>query len=120
MNDATTTPPVWKWYLAYAISLAIVYVVCALSGVVIIVAAYFASPEERVQLLLTGSLLFVFCVPFAGAVGAVPFLPRKPWAWTYHLVMICMGMTSACCLPACIPLLIFWLKPETKAMFNAT
>jgi hypothetical protein len=34
-------------------------------------------------------------------------------------VTIGLGMTSACTLPICIPLLIFWLKPETKAFFHA-
>jgi hypothetical protein len=27
-------------------------------------------------------------------------------------------MTSACFLPFCIPLLIFWLKPEAKHYFG--
>jgi hypothetical protein len=33
-------------------------------------------------------------------------------------VIICLGMTSACFLPVCIPLLIFWIKPETKLYFG--
>lgn len=41
-----------------------------------------------------------------------------PWLWTYDLVIICLGMTSTCILPASIPLLIFWLKPETKRYFG--
>jgi len=45
-------------------------------------------------------------------------LRPRPWLWTYDLVIICLGMTSACFLPACIPLLIFWLKPETKSYFG--
>jgi len=48
------------------------------------------------------------------------FLRPKPWVWIYDLVIICMGMTSACFLPAAIPLLIYWLKPEVKAHFGRT
>jgi hypothetical protein len=29
-------------------------------------------------------------------------------------------MTSACFLPACIPLLIYWIKPDVKAYFGRT
>jgi hypothetical protein len=45
-------------------------------------------------------------------------LPPRPWTWIYHLVIICFGMTSACCIPMCVPLVIFWLKPDTKAYFG--
>jgi hypothetical protein len=38
--------------------------------------------------------------------------------WVFGLVLICLGLSSACCLPACIPLLIFWLKPEMKAFYG--
>jgi len=27
-------------------------------------------------------------------------------------------LTSCCILPAAVPLLIYWVKPETKAWFN--
>ena len=56
----------------------------------------------------------VFCVPYALA----PFLPRKSGVWVFGLVLICIGLTSLCCLPVCIPLLIHWLKPETKAFYG--
>jgi hypothetical protein len=64
--------------------------------------------------------LVVGCVslPFAAAFVAAFFMPVKPWAWIYHLVLICVGFTSACCMLASIPLLIFWVRPETKAYFG--
>lgn len=62
-------------------------------------------------MLLIGLGLFAACL--------LPLLvsPRS-WLWTYDLVIICLGMSSACFLPACIPLLIFWLKPDTKRYFG--
>ena len=45
-------------------------------------------------------------------------LPPRPWAWIFHLVLICIGMTSGCTLPASVALLIFWLKPETRVYFG--
>jgi hypothetical protein len=49
--------------------------------------------------------------------GAAPFLPKRRWVWIYDLVLICLSFTG-CCIAFGIPLLIFWLKPETKAFFN--
>jgi hypothetical protein len=45
-------------------------------------------------------------------------MPRRPWAWIFGLVLICIGLTSLCCLPVAIPLLLSWLKPETKSYFG--
>jgi hypothetical protein len=59
----------------------------------------------------------VIVIPFFLIFALAPFLPKKPWAWIYHLVLICLGM-SGCTIVASIPLLIFWLKPETKAFFG--
>jgi hypothetical protein len=46
------------------------------------------------------------------------FLPRKPWAWIAHLVLIAIGLTSCCTIPASIPLLVLWLKPDVQAWFG--
>ncbi len=61
--------------------------------------------------LVLGPLL---AIPYAAA----PFLPKKPWAWIYHLVLIGVGFTSVCCLPVTIPLLLEWLKPDVKRFFG--
>ena len=63
---------------------------------------------------IMAGLCFAFGVPFAIA----PFLPRRSWVWIYDVVLICFGMTSICSMPAAIPLLIFWFKPETQAYFG--
>ena len=68
---------------------------------------------------LTGTGKAVMTVfGLAGVFGAAPFLPRRPWVWIYDLVLICLGLTSVCCLPATIPLLVYWLKPEAKSWFG--
>ncbi len=45
-------------------------------------------------------------------------LPRRPWAWIAHLVLIARGLTSCCTMPASIPLLVIWRKPETQASYG--
>jgi len=110
-------PPVVLWYQIYCIGLAVLYVsVLGFMVVMGVIAARGASmkPED----LIVSGVVAVMCVPFAVFYAAAPFLPNKPWAWTYGIVAIAIGMTSACCLPACVPLLIYWMKPETKMFFG--
>lgn len=110
-------PPVWRWFVAYSVLMALLYLF------VIFLGGYFLThpeilrgprddPEVMGAVFVVVGLLMM--LPFAAA----PFLPRKPWVWVFDLVLICLGLTSACCLPASIPLLIFWLRPETKTFFG--
>jgi len=97
--------------------MALLYMATAVMGIVFM----FAEPDREMssaEAKIMGSVMLIigllFCVPYAFA----PFLPRKSWVWVLGLVLICLGLTSTCCLPACIPLLIFWLKPEMKAFYG--
>ncbi len=105
-------PPVWRWYVAYAIAMAAMYLLVTGFGVFLVVAG--ESDGEKLEGFLFAGICLVLAVVF----GAAPFLAKRPGAWTYHLVLICLGMTSACCMAASIPLLIHWLKPETKEFFG--
>ena len=113
------TPSVYKWFVVYCILMALLYMATAVMGIGFM---YF-EPDPKMddaEAKIMGSVMIVlglvFCVPYAIA----PFLPRQSWVWTFGLVLICIGLTSACCLPVCIPLLIFWLKPEMKAFYGRT
>ena len=63
---------------------------------------------------------------FYGVVGLVFTVPtlvalfggRKPWVHTLGTVIIALGMINFCCLPVLIPLLIVWVKPETRCWFG--
>jgi uncharacterized membrane protein HdeD (DUF308 family) len=100
--------------------MAALYVACAFAGGFLMSAnlgPYLHGrdiTEVRVQGIIMLALGIVLFFLFAAAL----FFPRKPWNWTFGIVLICLGMTSCCCLPACIPLLIYWIKPETKAYYQ--
>ena len=115
-------PPVWKWYIVYAVFMALLYLFVALMGVGYLAGAGFlpVGQDEQILFGVYGGLFLVLGIVFAGLYVAAPFLPKKPWAWIYHLVLIALGLTSCCTLFVCVPLLIYWLKPETKAMFERT
>jgi hypothetical protein len=114
--EASNPPSVIKWFKVYC-GIACLFYLCF---VPLSWAFFLAPPEEMtaadadimgLALLATGLLsLALFVVPFC--------VERRPWVWVYGLVLICMGMTSACCLPACVPLLIHWIKPEVKRYYG--
>jgi len=118
-DTAINQPPkVLLWFKIYCGLLCLLYLAFAAFSLLL----FFADPSDTemavtaaritgVLLLLAGIVLFVVCL--------LPLiLAPRPWLWTFDLVVICLGMTSPCFLPACIPLLIFWLKPDTKRYFG--
>lgn len=113
------------WFRIYSLFLAVIYLLCVIGGILMAgIGAYHLSngirlkDDTEVVMVISGVIMlvlgFILMIPFAAA----PFLPRRPWVWTLGIVLIGIGMTSACFLPVCIPLLIYWLKPETKAVFG--
>jgi hypothetical protein len=74
--------------------------------------------ERMAMATFAGPLYVIFGVIFFFAYLIALFLKPGPGAWVYDLVLICFGMTSCCCLPITIPLLIFWIKPENKKYFG--
>lgn len=116
-TGTTATPAVIKWYKVYCGVLCFIYLCTAAASLIF----FLGSPEDLdmsafgaklmgVFLLVMGLVLFLVCL--------LPFLLKpRPWLWGYGIGLICLGMTSACFVPACVPLLIFWFKPETKEYF---
>ena len=112
-----TAPPAYKWFVVYCVLMALLYLVTAVMGIVFMVSA--PDPEmSPTESKVMGVVIFVLGLGFLAPYAAAPFLPRKSWVWVFGLVLICIGLSSACCLPVCIPLLIFWLKPEMKAFYG--
>ena len=117
LNPAT--PPVYKWFVVYCILMALLAIATAVMGIVFMV----VEPDRdmsKAEAKLMGTVFLIFGLLFFVPYAFAPFLPRQSWVWVLGLVLICIGLTSTCCLPACIPLLIYWIKPETKAFFGRT
>jgi hypothetical protein len=55
---------------------------------------------------------------FAAAVAASFRLPVRPWAWSYHLAVICLGITLCVSAPVAAVLLWSWLAPEVRRHFG--
>ena len=119
-SSPTPVPPVITWYKVYCSVNAAWFLFVAVIGILLLAGASLFPPdqEERFAGFIFGPMYIimdlVFMVPFI-----IPlFLSPKPWVWVYGIVMIAVGMTSCCCLPATIPLLIYWIRPEAQAYFG--
>lgn len=118
--ESPAKPPVIKWYVVYSIAMALLYIGCTVFGGFLSFAdlSSFSAGRDLMGMKIQGIIMLVVGIPLFFLYAAAPFLPRKPWNWIFSMVLICIGMTSCCCIPACIPLLIFWIKPETKQYFQ--
>ena len=106
------------WYRVYCAILAALYLTVVIFGVLMAVNPFDTGEHSEQELFLMGIIYAVIgAILFIVFVTAL-FLPPKPYNWIVGIVLIGLGMTSCCFLPACIPLLIFWFKPETKAFFG--
>ena len=60
-----------------------------------------------------------FCALIAFTYAFAATLPRKPWAWTFGLVIVCTTILPFILTAAgAIPLLVNWIKPAVKLYFN--
>jgi hypothetical protein len=118
--DGELGSKVYFWYRIYCILMALLYLFVMVFGILIILAGTQSRGNDATEAMAGGALYtiigLILFIPFA----ASPFLPRKPWVWILGIILIALGMTSCCLLPFTIPLLINWLKPETKAFFGRT
>jgi hypothetical protein len=111
------TPPAFKWFVVYCIVMALLYLTLAGAGIVL----GFIEPDREMsaeEAKIMGVVFIILGLVFSVPYAIAPFLPRQSWVWVFGLVLICLGLTSLCCLPVCIPLLIAWLKPEMKAFYG--
>lgn len=118
MNPPTATPGVIFWFKAYCWILCVMHFLFMLGSV-----SFFVIEPEKLEMppeaaYITGCLLMLSAALFF-FVFLLPLVLRpRPWLWVYDIVVICIGFSGACCWPICIPLLIFWIKPEVKQYFG--
>ena len=113
-------PGVVKWFYAYTVLWILVYLFALGAGVALAMTPETFADEQHPPeaLKFQGIAMSVISVPLIAFFVVALFLPRKPGVWIYHLVVVCFGFLSCCFWPMSIPLLIFWLKPETKLWYG--
>ena len=114
-------PGVVTWFIVYAILMALIYLLLAGFGVTVFVVGPEQFADEKTsadEWTVLATIFIIIGGVLAILFGMAPFLPRRPGVWVYDVVLIALGLTSACLWPMTIPLLIFWIKPENKLWFG--
>ena len=113
-------PPVVLWFKIYCGAKAAMYLFIVALGLFFLLGSSFLArtQDDRMTFLILGPTYILmglaFMVPFVLAI----FLPPRSWVWIYGIVLISIGMLSCCFLPATIPLIIFWVKPDVQRYFG--
>lgn len=117
-------PAVIFWYRIYAVGLFVLYFLISVGfgfvWYVIPMDVIQASDPALPEIFYRAYFVFLVGMSFilAGAFAVSFFLKNQPWTWIYHLILICLGFSSPCCLPASIPLLIFWIRDDCRQYFG--
>ncbi|NNE94319.1 MAG: hypothetical protein HKN23_21940 [Verrucomicrobiales bacterium] len=116
-------PTVVTWFYVYNAFMILMAIATVLLGVF-----FFGNPPEAMLAELTEEDKMVFQIygvlfPVCGAPMAIAhliafFIKPRPGSWVYNLILICLGLTGCPTIAASVPLLIFWLKPETKRYYG--
>lgn len=120
-NVLSTPPKVTYWAKVYMVAMALLYLLVIGIGLFLLLvdqSVFDASDSEMLELRIQGAISLVMGIVLSIAYVVGLIMPQAKAGWIFTLVLICFGMTSCCTWPATIPLLIFWIKPETRTYFN--
>jgi hypothetical protein len=107
--------PVWPYYTFFAVCMGVVHLALGGIGTWVAVMAN-QGPRPEMEPVALSALAAVLAVLLGIAFCYAPFAPRQPWAWRYHLVLLILALPS--CSLGAVPLLVFWLRKNTKRMFR--
>lgn len=118
INGYETARRTFFWYRVYCALLAVLYLAVTVFGIVLTTVPMETRRYEQDELVLMGIIYAILGAIFFVVFAVAFFLPPKPYNWIVGIVMLAIGMTSCCLLPAVVPLFIYWIKPETQAFFG--
>ena len=72
-------------------------------------------PPWTAGVFIVGLYLPLSIAYIVGLVG-----PRRPWMYTYGIILSVLGFMCGGCWFMAIPFLIFWVKPETKHWYDTS
>lgn len=121
METTQPAPPVLIWYRVYCGAMALLSLACLAGGIALLLLRDLLPSDEDVP----PGLWLLYGVGFTVVGGLLTpiflasfFLPRTRRTWIYHTVLIALGMVWVCCLPATVPMMLYWIKPETYSYFD--
>ena len=106
------------WYRVYCAVLTLLYLAVGVFGVIVATVPIDSREYSEQELMIIGMIYAVLGGVFFVISAIALFLPPRPYNWIVGIVMMAIGLTSCCFIPFLVPLLIFWMKPETKRFFG--
>ena len=106
------------WYRVYCAVLTLLYLAVGVFGVIVATVPIDSREYSEQELMIIGMIYAVLGGVFFVISAIALFLPPRPYNWIVGIVMMAIGLTSCCFIPFLVPLLIFWMKPETKHFFG--
>ena len=121
-SSALETPRVVVWYQTYCSAVAALWATGTILSVGLVVwsgrvaEAWSMDPIAAILFSVTLLLvmLFLTAVHIAGQRTA-----NVPGTWNIHAIVLGLDLTTLFLWPVALPLLWFWLKPETRAWYLA-
>jgi hypothetical protein len=114
-------PAVIRWQKVYLGFMTVLYVFVIAMGVFLLLNAdsmqNVDADMDAAQAKIMGVVYAAMGVVFA-LLFALGFVFRKGmFGWVYNLISILIGLLSCCMWPACIPLVIFWIKQKDDIIY---
>jgi hypothetical protein len=118
-SQPQTTPGAVTWFKVYCAILILLYLGMSCLGPLMMVGIEQEEPDLGPEFAMVfGGIIVVMCLALAAVFASPFFLPRKPWVWIFDLILIGLGLSSCCFWPICIPLIIYWVRPDTQRYFG--
>lgn len=110
------TPQVVIWEMVYCVAMSLLYLAVGIIGLLMLQNIEMLVDEQTgpAEIRIMGILFAAMGFPFALLYAAGLLWRKGTGGWVFHIVLISIGLTSACCLPTNIPLLIFWIKDKDR------
>lgn len=118
---SSSIPKVVTWYERYCQAAIALFILGSTLGCYAVFARESLAVRmgvEPVALAVFGSLWMLSLLFLAFVHFAALRSPRAPWAWKIHAIVLGIGLTTLILWPVALPLLWFWMKPETKQFYG--
>jgi hypothetical protein len=127
MNEQEGAPEGVYYYRIYGGILAVLSALVIVAGMTMFLIPLFSSGGPGGSSSAASDPVAMITGAFytgAGVVFLVPLLlslfgGRNGWVHTLGTVVLALTMLTLCCVPFSIPVLIIWLRPETKRWYGA-
>ena len=113
-------PQVMIWQKIYLGFMVALYIAVAIMGIALFVFANEIAADDPDlspnEMQIAGVIYGIMGVALAVLFGLGFVFSKGNGGWIFNTVLIALGLTSCCCWPATIPLLIYWVQQREQIL----